>query len=405
MSTNKQLNLAPKTTTLVLLTGLSAMAMTIFLPSLVQMQTYFQTEPYLIQLSISGYIFMTAIVQLLAGALSDKYGRRWVTLISLGIFALATLGCLLSTNIWTFLFFRSLQAVIISVVVVARSVVRDVCTGQEAARRMSYIMMGMSVVPMIAPAIGGVLGEIWGWKAGFYILLLCTFFVAFMSWRDLKETAPKQNISITAQFRCYPELLKTPSFILFTLITMFSTGSFFIFLTAAPLLASDYFQLSPSGFSLYYAITPVGYLFGNYLTGKLAKSTPSDQLILTGTLMASSGLVSIIVLALTGFDAALIFFGFMFLVGLGNGLIVPNAMIRMLDVSPVLVGSASGLGGALMTAGGAVLSVGSDFVVYPESGVIPVTVLILSCFIIIPVFLNVANRLHRNHLNKAEPLA
>lgn len=364
------------------------MAMSIFLPSLPHMAEYYDVGYPVIQLSISGYIAMTAVVQLFAGPLSDRYGRRPVVLGAIVAFSLATLGCLLSENIWLFMLFRMLQAVIVTVAIIARTVVRDVDSGPLAMRRMSYIMMGMSLVPMISPTLGGFLSEYFDWHAAFLFLLAFALMVGVLAYFDMGETAQQINQSSNTRNQGFRTLIKDKHFVSNSLVTMLSNGAFLIFLSAGPLIATKHYDLSPSSFGLYFALTPAGYFLGNYLTSHLSQTFCSKVLIRMGSGVAALGLIGIIVIANCGADMPSVFFGLMFFVGLGNGLIIPSATIRMLNVAPTLIGSASGLGGAIMTAGGALLSLSSDIAVYPDSGILPITSVLLACFVGVPLILS-----------------
>ncbi|MGF1681365.1 multidrug effflux MFS transporter [Photobacterium minamisatsumaniensis] len=370
----------PSMLTLVLLTGLSAMSISIFLPSLPQMAEYFDVEYSVIQLSISGYIAMNAVVQFVIGPLSDRFGRRTMMLWACMIFVLATIGCLLTDNAYVFLFFRTLQAVVISAGVIARAVVRDIADERDAASMIGYIMMGMSMVPMIGPTLGGFLGEWFGWQASFILLLISGIAISILTYVDMGETAPQTRSSLVQQVKSYPNILNNHAFWAYSLITMFANGTFFLFLTGGPIIGSVVFEMSPSVFGLYFAFTPLGYLIGNYLSGRFSKHYGMQKMIAAGIVFAAIGLVAILLLSYSGLTTPIIFFGLMFLVGLGNGLILPNATVGMLSVKPELIGSASGLGAAIMTGGGAILSTSASIVVYSGSGVTPMVWLMLLTF-------------------------
>eukprot|EP01031_Cornospumella_fuschlensis_P050880 gene50880-62229_t len=147
----------PHVITLVLLAGLSALTMNIFLPSLPGMAKWFEVPYALMQLSVALYLALSAALQIVIGPISDRYGRRKVVLGSLVLFLLATVGTLLAPNAETFLFFRMAQAVIAAGMVLSRAIVRDMVPDAEAASMIGYVTMGMSLVPMIGPAIGGYL--------------------------------------------------------------------------------------------------------------------------------------------------------------------------------------------------------------------------------------------------------
>ena len=149
----------PHVTSLVLLSGLSALSMNIFLPSLPNMTAYFQTDYALMQLSVSLYLGLTGILQLMIGPLADYYGRRPVILTGMTIFLLATVGCLLAPDVGTFLVFRMIQTATATGMVLSRAIMRDIVPADKAASMIGYVTMGMSLVPMIAPAIGGFLDD------------------------------------------------------------------------------------------------------------------------------------------------------------------------------------------------------------------------------------------------------
>ncbi|MBL4769104.1 MAG: MFS transporter, partial [Rhodobacteraceae bacterium] len=111
----------PHIATLILMSGLAALAMNIFLPSLPGMTEYFHTEYRLMQLSVALYLGTSAVFQLFIGPLSDNIGRRPVILGGMAIFMAATVGCLFATSIEVFLFFRMCQTSIAVTLVLSRA--------------------------------------------------------------------------------------------------------------------------------------------------------------------------------------------------------------------------------------------------------------------------------------------
>ena len=104
----------PRLFTLMLLTGLSVLSLNLFLPSLANIAAELETDYALVNLSIAGYLALTALLQVVMGPLSDRIGRRPVILAGLVIFVVASLGCMLATAIWPFLAFRMMQGAVIS---------------------------------------------------------------------------------------------------------------------------------------------------------------------------------------------------------------------------------------------------------------------------------------------------
>jgi MFS transporter, DHA1 family, multidrug resistance protein len=342
----------PHIVTLILLAGLSALTMNIFLPSLPGMAAWFEAPYALMQLSVALYLAVSAVLQVIIGPISDRYGRRPVLLWSLGLFLLATLGTLLAPNATVFLIFRMAQAVIAAGMVLSRAVVRDMVPDAQAASMIGYVTMGMSLVPMIGPVIGGVLDEAIGWQANFALLLVLGAATLWLVWADLGETATIRQVSVMDQVRDYPKLLKSQRFWGYALCAAFASGSFFAFLGGAPFVGTEVFGLSSSEIGALFAITAVGYAAGNFIAGRYSVRIGMNRMVLMGALATVFGLGLLVVLTVIGVHSPFVFFGMMISVGLGNGMTIPNATAGMLSIKPELAGTASGLGGAIMIGGG-----------------------------------------------------
>jgi len=361
----------PHLITLILLAGVSALSMNIFLPSLPGMALYFDTEYRVIQLSIAVYLGVNAALQLFLGPLSDRLGRRPVVLGGMAIFVLATLGCIFSVHIAMFLAFRMLQATAVVAMVLSRAIVRDMVEQDRAASMIGYVTMGMSVVPMIGPAIGGALDEVFGWQAGFWIVFGLGLGILVLSWFDLGETAPLDGQSFREQARQYPELLTSPRFWGYSLAAAFASGSFFAYLGGAPFVGAQVFGLDPAWLGLYFGAPAIGYFLGNYLSARLSVRAGVNRMVYWGTLVNAGGISVNLLLFYLGLATPETFFGFMSFVGLGNGMTNPNAAAGALSVRPNLAGAASGLSGALLIGGGAALSALSGAMLTPQSGAFP----------------------------------
>src|SRR5690606_11396506 len=160
----------PHIVTLVMAAATAALASNLFLPSLPGMADYFDADYAIVQLTVSGYLAATAVLQLGIGPASDRFGRRPVMLASFAVFTLATLAAAFAPTIEVLLAFRVLQAFAASGMVLSRAIVRDTVETNEAASRIGYITMGMTLAPMIGPFVGGLLDELYGWQATFHLL-------------------------------------------------------------------------------------------------------------------------------------------------------------------------------------------------------------------------------------------
>ena len=364
-------NSAPHIVTLIAIAGLSAMSMNVFLPSLPAMSAYFHADYRLMQLSVALYLFMAALGQIIIGPLSDQLGRRSVLLWSIVLFMLATLGCIFAPNVWVFLAFRMAQAAVVAGIVLSRAVVRDIAPTNQAASMIGYVTMGMSLVPMLAPVLGGALGQAFGWQSNFWLLFALGGAVLWLVWSDLGETFTSQSGSFRDQVRQYPELLTSHRFWGYCLAATFASGAFFAYLGGAPYIGDVVFDLPPARLGLYFGAPALGYLIGNFITGRVSMRLGMHRMLLTGAAILVVGLIPPLVLFGSTPGSAELFFGFMAVIGLGNGMVLPNANAGMLGVRPQLAGTASGLGGAIMIGGGALVSGYTGTLLGPSSGPMP----------------------------------
>lgn len=368
----------PHILTLTLLAGLSALTMNIFLPSLPGMARWFDVPYATMQLSVALYLGLSAALQIVIGPISDRYGRRKVILWSLVLFLLATVGTLVAPNATVFLIFRMAQAVIAAGMVLSRAIVRDMVPDAEAASMIGYVTMGMSLVPMIGPMIGGLLDEAFGWQASFSLLLVVGLAISALVWADLGETSAPKSTSLMAQVRQYPGLLASRRFWGYAMAAAFSSGCFFAYLGGAPFVGTEVFGLSSTEVGLFFAFTAIGYLMGNFLAGRYSVRLGMNRMILLGTLTTTAGIGTLTLVTLMGLSGPLVFFALTVPMGIGNGLALPNANAGLLSVRPDLAGTASGLGGAIMIGGGAGLAALAGYLLDARSSELPLILLMLA---------------------------
>lgn len=383
----------PHIATLVLTTGVAALSLNIFLPSLPSMARWFGVDYGLAQLTVSLYLVMTAVLQIFIGPVSDRFGRRPVMIGAIIVFCLATLGCLFAPTYGIFLACRMAQAVIAIGFALSRAVVRDMVGMEQAASLIGWVTMGMSIVPMLGPILGGALDEAFGWQASFVILLASGVALGVLVWADQGETAQTRPASFLAQAKDYPALLTSRRFWGFCLAAGLASGSFFAYLGGAPWVGTEVYGLDPSQLGIYFGAPAIGYLVGNGLSGRYSVRFGIHRMMMAGALSTTAGMALLTVLTVAGLAGPEVFFGLMVTVGLGNGLLLPSANAGMLSVRPQLAGSASGLGGAFIIGLGAVLSAFTGWVLHLGGGGLPlVLVMLVSSVAAIPCILWVQAR-------------
>lgn len=372
---------APHLVTLIFSTALAVLSLNMFLPSLPRIAADFESSYSLVNLSLGGYLALSAVLQLIMGPLSDRYGRRPVLVVSMLVFALASVGCVLAESIWVFLGFRMLQGAVVAGQVLSRAAIRDMYSTAEAASKLGYVTMAMALAPMLGPMLGGALDIAFGWRSSFVLYAVLGLGVLLLSWGDWGETNHQRAATFGAQMRSYPELLRARRFWGYSFCLAFSIGGFYAFITGAPLVAAAWFDLNPALLGVGIGIITCGFMVGNFVTGLLARRVPLITLILAGRLAAVIGPLIGLSLFLAGQGATLVFFGSAIAVGFGNGLTVANASTGLMSVRPHLAGSASGLSGAVVVALGALLTTGTGFLVTPDNAPFMVlSIILLSSF-------------------------
>lgn len=368
----------PTVLTLTLLAGVSALSMNIFLPSLPSMAAWYGVPYATMQLSVALYLALSAALQVLIGPISDRYGRRKVVLGSLLLFLIATVAVLLAPTAETFLIARMAQAVIAAGMVLSRAIVRDMVSDARAASMIGYVTMGMSLVPMIGPVIGGVLDEALGWQASFGFLLLAGLAVTWLCWRDLGETSRPSGLGLGEQIAQYPRLLTSQRFWGYCLAAALSSGCFFAYLGGAPYVGTEVFGLGSTQIGLLFALTAVGYAGGNFFAGRYSVRIGMNRMVLIGTLITTLACSGLLAVSLAGAMGPFLFFGLTLVMGAGNGVCLPNANAGILSVRPDLSGTASGLGGAINIGGGAALAALAGILLPPGATERPLVALMLA---------------------------
>ncbi len=359
---------SPGMLTLILLVSLALLSLNLFLPSLANMAESFDVDYALITWSISGYLFVTAGVQLIVGPLSDRYGRRPVMLSCLAIFIVASVGCMIAENIWVFLGFRILQGAIIAGAVLAGAIVRDTRPMNEAASLMGYVSMAIAVAPMTGPMIGGLVDEWFGWRASFAVFAIFGALLFLLCWFDLVETNKEPSETFYKQFRGYPELFRSRRFWGYSLCISLSVGAFYAFLAGAPFVTKTLFDMPASELGFYLGTISIGYFIGSYFAGRFSSTHDLTTVIVYGRVAACIGLSAGLLMFMSGFVHVLSLFGATMFVGFGNGLTRPGCSVGVMSVRPHLAGSASGLMGALQVGLGAVITSITTAALTPENG-------------------------------------
>ena len=348
----------PHLAILVAITAVGPMALNIYIPSMPGIQQLFATDYATVQLTLTLYLAATAIAQLFVGPLSDRFGRRPVVLIGMILFTLASIAALAATSISQLILARVLQAIgACTGIALSRAMVRDIHTQDAAASQMAYIMMAMVVAPMLAPALGGYLDVLFGWRASFMVLTAVGLLVILWAWYSLHEThfQLRPLPGPAGLIGHYVRLLQVPMFVSYAATLAFSSGMFFAFLAGAPYIMVNLMERSPSEYGLFFIVISLGYMSGNFLSGRLSQRLGVERMIALGCGIGVTG--AVFLLSFSTVMQPLALFGPMVMITFSNGLTMPNATAAAVGAKPGMFGTASGLVGFIQLAVGALATI------------------------------------------------
>lgn len=383
----------PRLITLTLLTALSVLTLSMILPSLPAMSRDLDARESVVALVVSGYMLVAALFQVVLGPVSDRLGRRPVMLAALALYVPASVGCMLAQDAGTLLACRVLQGVIIAGTVVSSASIRDRYTARDAAGKLGAIASAMAVAPMLGPMLGGYLDGLLGWRAVFGLYAALGLVLLALVWHDMGETRPRGLPP--PQWRDAQALLGSSRYWAYVLCNAFSVGTFYVFITGVPYVATAMWALGPAEVGLGVGSITGGFMVGSAVTARLAPRWGTAPLILAGRVVPVLALVAALALFQAGGSHPLALFGLTLFVGLGNGLTVANANAGAMSVRPDLAGTAAGLGGALQVALGAALSALTAVAVERSTTPLLLVALMLGCVLASLVAAAAAIRLDR----------
>jgi len=258
---------------------------TIF-PAFPQIGTQFAADKVAMQQTISVYLLAYALMSVVHGPLSDAIGRRRVILGGLSVFALASVGCALATDLPMLLAFRALQGLSAGVgLIVGRAVIRDLLHGHDAQRLMSQVSMIFGIAPAIAPVIGGwILG--WSrWPAIFWFLVAFSVVLLVATWLGLPETHPpsaRRPVGPGRLLRDYVGILGNARFLRLSAASALNFGALFLYIASAPAFVLDHLGLDETQFAWFFVPTIGGMVFGAFVSGRAAGRIAGERLVAIG---------------------------------------------------------------------------------------------------------------------------
>lgn len=344
---------------LVTVAAVSPLGINLYLPSMPGMAQMLAVDYSAIQFTLSVYLAAVALGQLVIGPISDRYGRRPVLLGGLALFVVGSVICMLAPNIGVLVAGRIVQALGgCAGIALSRAIVRDLYDRNRAASMIGYVTMGTAVAPMLAPTIGGVLEAAFDWRAGFAFLSIFGAGALWATYRGLHETAPRMDEppNMSSLMRDYRELLRSRIFWGYALTASGTAAAFFAFVGGGAYVVINLMGRTPVEYGMYFALITLGYMLGNFGSGRYAARVGPSRMMRVGVTVALSAAIVMAVLYAADILHPLAFFVPMLFLAVGNGLTLPSCIAGAVSVRPEVAGAASGLSGSIQMGVGAVVA-------------------------------------------------
>ncbi|AMJ62390.1 multidrug effflux MFS transporter [Bosea sp. PAMC 26642] len=337
------------TAVLAMLTALGPLSTDFYLPSLPEIVRVMNTDVSGAQATLSFFLFGFAAGQIVWGPISDRVGRRPVLLIGLCLFLVATLACALAPSIGALTAARALQAFGASgPIVLGRAMVRDLYEGPRAGRELARMGMIMGLVPAVAPVIGGVLQNAYGWRSTFIATLLFSLIliavIATIMPETLRTRSP-QPLSFLSIFRGFGVLLQNRAFRVYVALTGIAYAGLFAFISGSSFVLVGLYGLSPVSYGLSFAFGVLGFILGTIIAQRLVGRRGMDGVIGLGVACLAGGGLSMLACIATGFGGALGVTLPWALYACGIGLTMPQAQASAMMPFPDRAGAASSFNG------------------------------------------------------------
>jgi MFS transporter, DHA1 family, multidrug resistance protein len=328
-----------------------------YLPSMREIGRTFAASPVLVQQTLTAYMVPFAAMTLWHGAISDALGRRRVTLATLGLFCVGSVGCMLAWSIESLLFFRAMQGMTAGAgMVIGRAVVRDVLAGNEARRLMARISLMFALAPAAGPVLGGWLHVWFGWRSVFAFIALFAAAVWWWYWHSMPETLDprhRQPLNAWHLVRSYGHVLTTAPFMSLVAALTFSFSAAFLYIVSAPAFLMGQLHVGETGFLWLFGPITVGMLIGTALSERTASVLTNHQTVICSYCVMAAAALGNLVFHLLYPPSLPWSILPLVLYFVGTSLAMPSLTVMALDIFPRQRGLASSCQGFMQSGGNA----------------------------------------------------
>ncbi|SDK05348.1 MFS transporter, DHA1 family, bicyclomycin/chloramphenicol resistance protein [Paenibacillus sp. OK060] len=286
------------------LSAFGPLSLDMYLPALPTLADEFQSSTSYAQLSLTACMVGLAAGQLLAGPLSDVRGRRAPLIAGLILYTIASILCLVSPTMGSFVVLRFIQgAAGAAGIVISRAVVRDVYSGPELTRFFSLLMLINGVAPIAAPIIGGQLLAYTSWRGVFILLSIIGILTLVAVVVGLGETLPAERRSsggLKQTLITFRKIAGDRLFMGYALTQGFVSAGMFAYISGSPFVLQKIYGISPQMFSICFAINGLGIILASQIAGRLAGKVSETRLLIAGLITAALGGTSLLIAILAG---------------------------------------------------------------------------------------------------------
>lgn len=342
-----------------LLSAIGPFAIDMYLPALPAIGQSLDADMAQVQMSLTAFFISIGAGQLLYGPVADMLGRKKPLYFGLALFLAASIGCALATDAQTLIVLRFIQGLGAAAgMAIPRAVVRDLHTGTDAARLMSLLMLVFSVSPILAPLVGSAVIAVTGWRGVFWAVAIAAVAGLWMTMFFLKETrAPEERLgsSLSGALAGYWLLLRDRHFMGLVLIGSFALGGFFVYLANSPFVLIDHYGLTPTQYSLAFALNAFSFIAASQFVGALGERFGLAQVVRVAILGAAATMLAMLAYYLLGGERLAMLIGLYLIASAFMGLVIPTSSVLALEAHGALAGTASALLGTVQMLLGAVM--------------------------------------------------
>ncbi|MBR8742222.1 multidrug effflux MFS transporter [Nocardiopsis sp. MG754419] len=378
------------------LSAIGPLATDLYLPALPEIAGDLGSSESRVKLTLTAVMAGLALGQLVAGPLSDRWGRRLPLLVGTGVFTVVTFAIMFVDSAETFMVLRFLQGLAAAAgLVVSRAVVRDVFHGDTAATFFSRLMLITGLAPMLGPLLGGQLLYLGPWQLIFGALGLAGAATFALVYTVLPESLPEERRSRQdprVLAGTFLRLLRDPGFMAPTAVLALSFGMSFTYISAFSFVSQNQFDATAQQFSLVFGVTTLGMILGNQVNVALIRRMELRRRLAVGLVGAIASVLVMVLLAASGRADLVNVTAALFVMMLFTGLISPNATAMALSGQPAeIAGTSSALLGTLQFAVGSGLAATAGLTGTATLGSMA-TVMLLTAVGALAVFLYAARR-------------